>query len=49
MNALDWYLTVHELDTWLRNQIKYEDRYELQPARDSLLNIVEERGLTLRD
>jgi len=38
---------IWELDQWLRDRIKYEDRIEFQPVREQLYSILEEHGLFL--
>lgn len=48
--ALDGYLyknLLWEYDQWLRSQIKYSDRYELQPARDKLYELLKDDNLSI--
>lgn len=42
-----WNVAIFEFDQWLRSQIKYGDRDELQEVRDRLNQEVMERGLEL--
>ena len=46
-NAMEWALSINELDDWLRSQIKYGDKDELQPVRDQLHEILESYNLNL--
>jgi hypothetical protein len=48
-SASDWIGLVWDLDQWLRSEIKYHDRNELQPARDKLYELLDEANLTLDD
>lgn len=45
-NGTTWKAAMYDLDQWLRGQIKYGDRNELQEARDMLHQIVYESGLS---
>lgn len=48
--ALDGYLfknLLWEYDQWLRGEIKYSDRYELQPARDKLHEIARDHNISI--
>lgn len=38
-----------DFDQWLREQIKYGDRTELQEVRDKLIEIMQDRGVNLDD
>jgi len=38
-----------DFDQWLREQIKYRDRNELQEVRDKLYEIMRDRGVNLDD
>ena len=42
INAEAAYSCLHELDQWLRNEIKYCEHSELQPARDALWKVMTE-------
>jgi hypothetical protein len=46
-HAADWYSVVTDMDEWLRGEIKYQGRGELQPIRDKLCQLVLDAGLTL--
>jgi len=46
-NAMNFYQTCRNLDEWLRGEIKYKKRNELQEARDKLLEIMEYRNINL--
>lgn len=46
-NGYKWNLVAWDLDQWLRGEIKYQERNELQPARDKLNVLVHEYGLEL--
>ena len=43
----DFYLTLLDFDTWLRSQIKYHDRDDLEPVRDKLYEIMQDRMITI--
>jgi len=45
--ALDLYLSLLDMDLWLRDQIKYHGREELQPVRDKLFEIMDDRDVRL--
>jgi hypothetical protein len=47
--AMDMFNALWEYDQWLRARIKYEDRYELQPARDELHVFLEANDVNLID
>lgn len=49
LNGFRWKFVAMELDEWLRQKIKYEDRNHLQEARDRLHEIKDEEGLSLWD
>ena len=38
-------IALSEYDNWLRSRIKYDEREELQPARDALYRIFDEFGV----
>jgi len=38
---------VHDFDQWLRRQIKYSDRHELQHIRDKLYECLSDRNISL--
>jgi len=42
-------IALWEYDRWLRDQIKYQNRNELQPARDKLYEILEDQTLSIDD
>jgi hypothetical protein len=42
MRSSELHAALHEYDGWLRNQIKYHDRNELQEARDQLYALMPE-------
>ena len=42
-----WKLLVSDMDEWLRREIKYCDREELQEARDKLNELRERLGLRI--
>ena len=46
-NAMNFYLTCLDLDKWLRGEIKYKNRNELQEVRDKLYEIMEYRNINL--
>lgn len=48
-NARAWAWAMYDLDEWLRSQIKYSEKEELQPARDKLYDILEARGISMGD
>lgn len=43
-HGTDLACAISDLDNWLRGQIKYADRHELQDARDKLWEFVHGRG-----
>ena len=45
--ADDLCAVLHELDNWLRGQIKYENRNELQEVRDFLTQLMQDHGVDL--
>jgi hypothetical protein len=52
VRAMDWALTVWDLDQWLRDKIKHGHRYNdadeaLEAIRGSLHEILEDKNLTL--
>lgn len=42
-------LSLWELDNWLRDQVKYHERDELQDVRDKLHEFLDVNGLNLED
>jgi len=42
MNTGDLYLMIWNYSQWLREQIKYQEKDELEPARNKLFEMVEE-------
>ena len=40
-------LCLWDIDNWLRDQIKYHDRHELDDVRDAVREMIEDRGLQL--
>ena len=36
-----------DLDQWFRDEIKYQDNHDMQPARDKLHEILDDRGIIL--
>jgi len=42
LKAGDWMMVCSEMDNWLRNRIKYENRNDLQEVRDVLLGLMNE-------
>jgi hypothetical protein len=49
VDALRWKNAVWAIDEWLRDQIKYQNQNQYQPARDLLHEELEQRGLRLWD
>jgi hypothetical protein len=49
MNATNAYLTLWEIDQWLRNKIKYDNREELQEVRDALHEFLDDHSIDLDD
>jgi len=49
VHAMDWALSVDNLEKWLRNQVKYRNREELQEVRDMLYDILDSRGISIDD
>ncbi len=47
MNGAAWHAVVTKMDEWLRSKIKYEQREELQDARNWLHELIDEEGLRL--
>lgn len=48
LEGRDWYLSMWDLDQWLRSEIKYGDKYEeLQPVRDKLYEILQDYELSM--
>ena len=45
--ADDLCAVIHELDNWLRGQIKYENRSEYQEVRDMLTHLLADHGVDL--
>ena len=43
-HGADFASAIRDLDNWLRGQIKYADRNELQDARDKLWEFVDDHG-----
>lgn len=46
VNSLSWFSTVSDLDTWLRNKIKYEGK-DWQEIRDYLHELLDEKDISL--
>ena len=44
--AMDWYLTVWDLDQWLRSEIKYQEK-DYQEVRNKLHEILRDKNLDL--
>jgi len=44
--AMEWYLTVWDLDQWLRDETKYQDK-DYQVVRNKLREILRDRNLDL--
>jgi hypothetical protein len=47
LNGANWKSVVWELDEWLRQQIKYSNREDLQEVRDKLFELRDVRDLIL--
>lgn len=47
MHGTDFYLVLWDLDQFLRNEIKYQNKNEYQPIRDKLHELMQERNVTL--
>lgn len=47
VNAANYYESLKEMDEWLRGQIKYQDREELQDIRDKLTEVCHEHDVDL--
>ncbi len=49
--AMDWALSMWDLDQWARNLIKHydTDQYSLSLLREKIYEILEERGISLDD
>ena len=45
--SMKWALVVKDLDSFLRNRIKYDDKEELQEVRDYLTSLLEDKNLSL--
>ena len=45
--SMKWALVVKDLDSFLRNRIKYDDKEELQEVRDFLTSLLEDKNLSL--
>lgn len=46
-NGIDYKSVLWDLDNWLRNEIKYKERYALQEIRDKLNDLCEDRSIDL--
>lgn len=47
LEGRDWYLSMWDLDQWLRSEIKYNEKHdELQPVRDKLYEILQDYELS---
>lgn len=46
-NAEYMMIALYELDRWLRNEIKYNDKEELSAARDQLMDLCDEYEIDL--
>ena len=49
MEANDYNLVLLDFNKWLRNEIKYNNKNELQPVRDKLYNFLSSHGIDLYD
>ena len=49
VHAMDWALSVEDLERWLRDQVRYHNREELQEVRDMLRDILGGRGIDTDD
>lgn len=47
VDGFRWKSVVWEMNEWLRQKIKYEDRNDLEPVRTALREEIEQRGLSL--
>jgi hypothetical protein len=47
LNGAEWKSVVWEIDEWLRQQIKYHNREDLQMVRDKLFELRDVRDLVL--
>jgi len=47
MEANDYNLVLLDFDQWLRNEIKYNNKNELQPVRDKLYTFLSSYGVDL--
>lgn len=45
LRGIEWELVAWDLDQWLRSEIKYQDKNELQSARDKLWELINDYGL----
>ena len=45
--SMNWALVVWDLDSFLRNRIKYDDKEELQEVRDYLTFLLNDKNLSL--
>lgn len=41
----DCYFALWDLDQWLRDEIKYNDKNDLQPVRDTLNKIMQDHNI----
>jgi hypothetical protein len=48
-NGSKYKLILYDLEQFLRNEIKYAEKNELQPARDKLWELMKEENLDLYD
>jgi len=49
VHAMDWAFSVDDLERWLRDQVRYHNREELQEVRDMLRDILGGRGISTDD
>lgn len=49
MKGLDLYLSLWDMDQWLRGEIKYQGRNELQEVRDKLYELMRDRNVNFDD
>jgi hypothetical protein len=47
LEAEEWIFALNDFDEWLRSRIKYHDRDELEPVRETLHEYLRDRGLSL--
>jgi hypothetical protein len=49
INATHAYLALWDMDSWLRNKVKYEDKEVFQEARDALREFLDDYDINLDD